>query len=35
MAETLFSFDRRNFQECQKKFRGDREQEYYRGDFWI
>ncbi len=35
MAETLFSFDRRNFQDCQDKFRGDREQEYYRGDFWI
>lgn len=35
MAETLFSFDRRNFQDCQEKFRGDRDQEYYRGDFWI
>jgi len=35
MGETLFSFDRRNFQECQSKFRGDHEQEYYLGDFWI
>jgi len=35
MAETLFSFDKRNFRECQQKFRGLREQEYYRGDFWI
>jgi AraC-like DNA-binding protein len=35
MAETLFSFDRRNFRECQNTFRGEREQEYYRGDFWI
>lgn len=35
MAEMLFSFDNRNFRECQSKFRGEREQEYYRGDFWI
>ncbi|MFA7588471.1 MAG: AraC family transcriptional regulator, partial [Novosphingobium sp.] len=35
MAETLFSFDRRNYRECQDRFRGEREQEYYRGDFWI
>jgi AraC-like DNA-binding protein len=35
MAETLFSFDRRNFRECQTRFRGERDQEYYRGDFWI
>ncbi len=35
MAETLFSFDRRNFRECQAQFRGERDQEYYRGDFWI
>jgi len=35
MAETLFTFDRRNFRECQDKFRGERDQEYYRGDFWI
>ena len=35
MAETLFSFDSRNYRECQHKFRGARDQEYYRGDFWI
>jgi AraC-like DNA-binding protein len=35
MAETLFSFDRRNYRECQNLFRGERDQEYYRGDFWI
>jgi AraC-like DNA-binding protein len=35
MAETLFSFDKRNYRECQQNFRGEREQEYYRGDFWI
>lgn len=35
MAETLFSFDRKNYRECQDRFRGERDQEYYRGDFWI
>lgn len=35
MAETLFSFDKRNYRECQHMFRGTRDQEYYRGDFWI
>lgn len=35
MAETLFAFDRRNYRDCQQMFRGDRDQEYYRGDFWI
>ncbi|MDE8653512.1 helix-turn-helix transcriptional regulator [Novosphingobium album (ex Liu et al. 2023)] len=35
MAETLFAFDKRNFRDCQTMFRGDRQQEYYRGDFWI
>lgn len=35
MGETLFSFDRRNFHECQGRYRGDRDQEYYRGDCWI
>jgi AraC-like DNA-binding protein len=35
MADTLFTFDRRNFRDCQSQFRGEREQEYYRGDFWI
>jgi AraC-like DNA-binding protein len=35
VAETLFSFDRKNYRECQDSFRGERDQEYYRGDFWI
>ena len=35
MAEMLFAFDKRNFRECQDLFRGPRDQEYYRGDFWI
>lgn len=35
MAETLFSFDKRNYRDCQSMFRGARDQEYYRGDFWI
>ena len=35
MTETLFSFDKRNYRECQQMFRGARDQEYYRGDFWI
>jgi AraC-like DNA-binding protein len=35
MAETLFSIDRRNYHDCQSRFRGERDLEYYRGDFWI
>jgi AraC-like DNA-binding protein len=35
MAETLFSWYKGNFRDCQRVFRGEREQEYYRGDFWI
>jgi AraC-like DNA-binding protein len=35
MAETLFALDRRNFRDCQQVFRGDRQQEYYRGEFWV
>jgi len=35
MAETLFSLNKRNYRECQKVFRGERQQEYYRGDFWV
>ena len=35
MAEMLFAFDRQNYRECQDRFRGEREQEYYRGDYWI
>jgi len=35
MAEMLFSLDSRNYRDCQDMFRGDRQQEYYRGDFWV
>lgn len=35
MGEMLFSLDRQNFRQCQLHFRGERQQEYYRGDFWI
>jgi len=35
MAETLFSLNKRNYRDCQDVFRGDRQQEYYRGDFWV
>lgn len=35
MAETLFVFDRRNCHQCQNLFRGQRDQEYYKGDYWI
>ncbi len=35
MAEMLFSLDRKNYRDCQDIFRGERDQEYYRGDFWI
>lgn len=35
MAEMLFALDGRNFRDCQRVFRGERQQEYYRGDFWI
>lgn len=35
MTETLFAFDVRNYQECQKGFRGQRSQEYYLGDYSI
>jgi len=35
MAETLFALDKRNYQDCQNLFRGEREQEYYAGDYWI
>ncbi|GAA0304007.1 hypothetical protein GCM10009087_12360 [Sphingomonas oligophenolica] len=35
MAETLFALDRDNYRECQSLFRGKREQEYYRGDYWV
>ncbi|MCT2400013.1 helix-turn-helix domain-containing protein [Novosphingobium mangrovi (ex Huang et al. 2023)] len=35
MTETLFSFDKRNYRECQQMFRGTREQEYYLGELRI
>ncbi len=35
MAETLFCLDRKNFRDGQALFRGERNQEYYCGDFWI
>lgn len=35
MAETLFSLNKRNYRDCQDVFRGERQQEYYRGDFWV
>ncbi|HEY9546018.1 MAG TPA: AraC family transcriptional regulator [Solimonas sp.] len=35
MTETLFMFDKRNYQECQNAFRGSRNQEYYLGDYSI
>lgn len=35
MIETLFALDRGNYRECQHLFRGEREQEYYRGDYWM
>lgn len=35
MAEMLFSLNGRNYHDCQQMFRGERQQEYYRGDFWI
>ena len=35
VIETLFSIDRCNVHECQSRFRGERDLEYYRGDFWI
>ncbi len=35
MTETLFAFDERNYLECQSAYRGDRNQEYYLGDYTI
>ena len=35
MAETLFAFDESNYRDCQNRFRGDRNQEYYVGDLTI
>lgn len=33
--ETLFVFDKRNYQDCQQAFRGPRNREYYLGDYSI
>jgi AraC-like DNA-binding protein len=35
MAETLFSLNKMNFKDCQHLFRGERNQEYYCGDYWL
>jgi len=35
MTETLFAFDERNYHQCQQAYRGEREQEYYLGDYRI
>lgn len=35
MTEVLFSFNERNYQECQQGFRGDNNQEYYLGEYSI
>ncbi len=35
VTTTLFAFDERNYQDCQNTFRGDRNQEYYLGDYSI
>ena len=35
MIETLFAIDQGNYRDCQRLFRGEREQEYYLGDYWM
>ncbi len=35
MRETLFVFDRRNYLDCQESYRGEKQQEYYLGDYAI
>ncbi len=35
MTETLFSFDKRNYLDCQDAYRGEKKQEYYLGDYSI
>ncbi len=35
MTETLFAFDEENYQQCQDAYRGDKDQEYYLGDYRI
>jgi AraC-like DNA-binding protein len=35
VTERIFAFDHSNYRECQRSFRGDRNQEYYLGDYRI
>lgn len=35
MAEVLFAFDKYNYKNCQNQYRGDKNQEYYLGDYTI
>ncbi len=35
VTTTLFAFDERNYHDCQKAFRGDKNQEYYLGEYSI
>ncbi len=35
MTETLFAFDKGNYHECQAAYRGEKNQEYYLGDYTI
>jgi AraC-like DNA-binding protein len=35
MTETLFAFDKGNYHECQRAYRGEKNQEYYLGDYTI
>ncbi len=35
MAETLFAFDKHNYRDCQRAYRGDNNQEYYLGEYSI
>jgi AraC-like DNA-binding protein len=35
MTETLFAFDKGNYRECQSAYRGEKNQEYYLGDYTI
>ena len=35
MSETLFQFDTCNYRECQSRFRGANDREYYLGDYSI
>lgn len=35
MAQTLFEFNKSNYQHCQNAYRGDNNQEYYLGDYTI